>query len=159
MIKIADTIRRMMGARNLAYEDLAAKYEEVTGLKMGQSKLSYKVRNETIHLDELRRICSILGYTVCTREKGTEVYLPVGPVKETLSLMCLQRQVSQREVMDIFNERYGTTYVRQSFSRKVTKDSISVSDFQKTIDILGHEFNILDALRDNEPIGVPFNDN
>lgn len=66
----------------------------------------------------------------------------MGPVSKTLKIMWTSRGMTQKALFEKYNEITGSTFSRQSFSLKLKKDAIKVTEFQTMCDILGYELVI-----------------
>ena len=154
MIKIKETIKRMLGARGLSMRSLASSYENHTGIPTSPPKLHYKFQQEALHISELKTICDILGYCVVITPKGAANYKPLGIVRDTVAAILSDREMTQQMLREIFNERTGATFAKQSFSYKLVKENLRMPEIQEILDILGYEMQILDLMRKGEPIGI-----
>ncbi len=154
MIKIKETIKRMMAARNLSFQNLADIYAKVTGKSMSQEKLIYRINSEVIHIAEMKEICEILGYGVVITRKGEQDYRPIGIIKDTITELVKEKGIMKKDLLERYNARTGVDFARQSYFNKIAKEILRMPELQETIDILGYEVQVIDFMRNGETIGV-----
>lgn len=66
-------------------------------------------------------------------------------IKLTIKTMMASRGFTMEQLRKEFNERTGKNYVQQSFSYKINKETIKVSELIVICQILGYNLFIEDA--------------
>lgn len=75
MHDIQKTLRVMMSSRGYNLEMLRKKYNELTGATFVKQSWNYKIKHESIRLNEFIVMCDILGYKIELEDVNTHVRL------------------------------------------------------------------------------------
>lgn len=127
MILLEETIKHMLAARGLSQYNFIDAYTEKTGKPTSREKLFYRITKDILYLTEMQTKCKILGYGVVFTKKNEKQYTLIGDFENTLAALLKIKDMSQTDLREIFNERTGSTFVKQSFSRKIKTKTITIA--------------------------------